>query len=67
MHVAAAMLGAAWGVKLTRETEDPEAAAQVDGPTGPSIADMAALARPAGDDTLAASLAIMKTMQESGG
>jgi hypothetical protein len=65
-----AVFAAFWGVKLTRDEggeAQPEAVADGVSPGGPGIAEMAALARPAGNDTLAASLAIIKRMQEGGG
>ena len=69
VHIAVAAFASAWGVKLTCEPEaDAEAGTLAEiGVAGPSVAEMAALARPAGDDTLAASLAIMKAMQEGSG
>jgi hypothetical protein len=63
--MAVAVFAAAWGVKLMREREAEAPPPDEVRVTGPSIAEMAVLARPAGDDTLAASLAIMK-MQEGG-
>jgi hypothetical protein len=66
-HIAVAVFAAAWGVKLTRDTA-PEAEVAAEARVmGSSIADMAALAHPAGEDTLAASLVIIRKMQEDGG
>jgi hypothetical protein len=68
VHIAVAAFAGAWGVKLTRERdEDPDAGTSAEiGVTGPSVAEMAAFAQPEGGETLAASLAIMKKMQEGG-
>lgn len=69
MHIAVATFAAAWGVKLTREPdENADAAAPAEaGVPGPSIAEMAALGRLEGDDTIAASVRIMKAVREGGG
>ena len=59
-HIALAVIAAALGAKLTEERDAPDDARI----TGPTIAEMAAMAQPIGGDTMGATIHILAKLRE---